>query len=420
MKKVFLYLFACLLCLACEDRADEDSIILDREILEFPSEGGTLSFNIISNLEWDVITSGRSDSIAVSQRHGTGNQTISVTLPNNTYTVAVEKLIGVRAANGVTKNVIIHQTSKNGSDKLFRVIPGLKYISGKAGTELKVLAICMAPRCFWAMNDGPSWLEVTKDGGKTWASAASQISSSYIEGVDLIFRAVSDNTDQKDREANFKIYYGSEEPDELTIIQLGSNRVAVESSGVLADGIAFSWIYGRDAKEFYVNLTEADIDLSSISTTTIRQWPKFQATEDLMTWHTQLKESTKYYLYIVTKDKKGGLIRARRSYTTSSSQYQPEARIEGLRKDGDAWKWSTVMNEFSGGYNMWVTTDSKWFDYPDAALAWYINQNLGDMDSFHESQNHVRKADQPFMIVTWAYDAQGISSGVLHRQIVGK
>lgn len=407
--------------LSCEDKADPNTIAVDVENLEFPAEGGTKTFQVVSTTDWDVIKQER-DYITLSQEHGSGNQTVSVTMSPNTLVVARQKLIAVRAANGVTKNVWVSQLGKSGSEDLFMMLPSHKYISGTAGSEMLAIAYCLSPRCYWNATGGADWLEVTKD-GTHWESTAKGISSYYKEGVDLKFRTVSNNEDQKDRTASFKIYCGSEKTYEFSVTQLGSSRASISSSAVLANSIAMDWIYGYGLTEFYVKVTTEDITLSSIQKSQLTErngWKKCLPTSDNLMTFSNLKEDTKYYVYNYAVSSNGGA-RSRRSYTTGSSQNQPEAKMSVAKNQGGLWKWTTTKSDDTDGYHQWVTDDQRYFNYTDAELAWYINNHIGELDLYKDKvveQTHAGSG--PFMVVTWAYDYLGVSSGVINRQIVGK
>ena len=151
MKKNILFVLIAFLCLGCEDKADENTITIDSYNLEFPPEGGTLSFNITCATDWDILRMYNNDGIELSTQHGTGNQTVNVTLRPNEYSVAKQRLLAIRAANGVTKQLFVSQYAKNGGNKLFQMTRNHQYVSGDAGVEASVYLLCSTPRCFWSL-----------------------------------------------------------------------------------------------------------------------------------------------------------------------------------------------------------------------------------------------------------------------------
>ena len=193
--------FLSLLCLGCEDKADEATVVLDQFNLQFPPEGGTKTVNIECPMEWDILKMYDNDGLEVSALHGTGNQQVSITLQPNTYKVAKQRLLAIRAANGVTKQLFVSQQGKNGTEELFDVTPSYSYVSGEAGIVTSSYLLCSTPRCFWSLNGNAPWLEVSTDDGKTWKSGAGQIVSQYKEGVNVLFRTISNNEDERDRDA---------------------------------------------------------------------------------------------------------------------------------------------------------------------------------------------------------------------------
>lgn len=416
--------FAVLVSLwGCEEKIDEDTIMVDKTVLDFPEEGGTLTFNITCPMEWDIINDWEKENFVFSQSHGSGNQEVSVTLEPNTFRLAKQKLIAVRAANGAIKNIWINQNGKGGSEKLFDVVQDGAYISGKEGAETYVLIICLTPRCFWVMEceDDASWLEVSMDGGY-WRPAAEQMVSTNKEGVDLIFRARSDNKNMKDRSATFTVNYGTDKPEQFTITQLGKSRASINRSAVLANSIAVDWNFGCEVDQFYTMASDQDISLSNISSSAVRKWTKKSATDSELTLYDNLNENTKYWIYVAATDKDGGMTKSRRSYTTGSSKNQAAVNINPIGRSGDAWKWTTSKNSMAKDYNyyMWVTDDQLLFNLSDAALAWYIRVNETNLDLNNKDMEHSWEGNAPFMVVTWALTPQGVTSGIISRKIIGQ
>lgn len=419
MKKNILFVLIAFLCLGCEDKADENTITIDSYNLEFPPEGGTLSFNITCATDWDILRMYSNDGIELSTQHGTGNQTVNVTLRPNEYSVAKQRLLAIRAANGVTKQLFVSQYAKNGGNKLFQMTRNHQYVSGDAGVEASVYLLCSTPRCFWSLNGDAPWLEVSKDDGQTWTSAAGQIISQYHEGVNLKFRTVARNEDTHDREAKFVIYYGGQEPAEMSITQLGSIRTSSDYSGILANSLCVSWIFGCDVSYFHTMLTTEDIELSSLTKTQVKKWEKYSPEEGLRLLWSNLNENTKYYLYVASFDKQGNLAKSRRAYTTRSSKYQPEIAINSYGKTNGYWKWLTTPNSYTDHYYQWVIDDATIFNYADATLAWYLTKHEDDAEVFSGLVEHSKEGSGPYMIVTWGFDADGNPSGVIKRQIIG-
>jgi len=419
MKKTILFVFIAFLCLGCEDRADEATITIDSYNLEFPPEGGTLSFNITCATDWDILRMYNNDGIELSTQHGTGNQTVYVTLRPNDYSIAKQRLLAIRAANGVTKQLFVSQYAQNGGNELFQVSRPHQYISGDAGVETSVYVLCSTPRCFWTMNGDAPWLEVSIDDGQTWQSGAGQILSQYKEGVNVKFRTIARNEDTHDRDANFVIYYGVEDTEEIAITQLGNARVSTDYYGVLVNSLCVSWIFGCDVSYFHTMLTTENIELSSLTKTQIKKWSKYNPEEGLRLLWNNLNEDTKYYLYVASFDKQGNYVASRRSFTTKSSKYQPEIVIKSYGKNNGYWKWSTTPNSYTDHYYHWVIDDSTVFNYADATLAWYLTKHQFDAEVFTGPTEHSKEGSGPYMIATWGFDANGNPSGVIKRQIIG-
>ena len=410
--------FLALLCLGCEDKADEATVVLDQFNLQFPPEGGTKTVNIECPMEWDILKMYDNDGLEVSALHGTGNQQVSITLQPNTYKVAKQRLLAIRAANGVTKQLFVSQQGKNGTEELFDVTPSYSYVSGEAGIVTSSYLLCSTPRCFWSLNGNAPWLEVSTDDGKTWKSGAGQIVSQYKEGVNVLFRTISNNEDERDRDATFIINYGGPETAELTISQIGSIRSTIETTGVLANSICTSWIFGCDVSEFYTLLSAEDMSLSSITKTQVKKWKKYTPQHDLRLQWTGLLPDTKYFIYVGSFDKKGNFVKSRRSFTTPSSQNPAVATISNVKREGSAWTWTTVPNANTDGYYQWVIDDASTFDYSETTLAWYVTRHFDECDVFHGTQTHRKEGTGPFMIVTWGYDHAANMAGVISKQLV--
>lgn len=418
VRKVLPMVLLALLCLACEDKADEASIVVDQLNMQFPPEGGTQTFNIECPMEWDIIRMYDNDGLDISTLHGSGNQQVSITLQPNTYKVAKQRLLAIRAANGVTKQLFVSQLGKNGSEELLDVSPSHAYISGEAGIVTSANLLCSTPRCFWTLNGDAPWLEVSTDGGKTWVSGDTQVMSQYKEGVEVLFRTTSNNEDERDRDATFVIIYGGPETAEVTISQIGFFRSTIETSGVLANSICTNWIFGSGVSEFYVLLSTKDMELSTITKAQIKKWNKYTPQHDMRLQWTNLQASTKYYIYVGSFDSKGDFVKSRRSFTTQSSQNPAIATISNLKKEGSAWTWTTEPNSNTGGYYQWIIDDISTFDYSDATLAWYVTRHFEECDIFHETQQHRKEGSGPFMVVTWCYDHALNMSGVISKQLV--
>ena len=68
----------------------ENTLKFDRDSLSVPAEGGVLTIGVISNVEWNALAVVGGSTVPVSPAYGSGNGTLSITVPANTTAEALE------------------------------------------------------------------------------------------------------------------------------------------------------------------------------------------------------------------------------------------------------------------------------------------------------------------------------------------
>lgn len=107
MKKYLVILLAAMMIVACEQEKTTPTLSLDPTDLEFSSEGGSKTVNVLTNTAWTLTTDG-ADWYTVSPAEGNGDTEVTVTL--NEYTDASVRTAQITfEADGLVRTLAIVQ-----------------------------------------------------------------------------------------------------------------------------------------------------------------------------------------------------------------------------------------------------------------------------------------------------------------------
>lgn len=416
MKKLYYAFVAMLFCVSCEEKADMNILFVDKTQLVFSPKGGSLSFQVECPMEWTVISDYPID---ISPTKGNGNGEVTVTVPHRFVENADVTRVSVRAANGVTKSIEVHQMGVGGD----RVIAtnGHQVMGGAAGSIVRFPIVTKHATTNWVISPGPEWLEASFD-GKTWFPV-----SGGIEGwrtAMLYFRATTSNDDEEARVATFTITETLfDESVKFDVIQVGKWQHNSGIKAILPNEIAVDYVFGVEVKARAFKLSEKKISSFDLFGNLMYwdwDWEMPATTDTYMKSYQGLKENTLYYLYCLSHGdytNEGQINHF--TFITPKSQDIHKVTIDQVRNNNGTWEWRTDKSEDVNEYRVWVTDDRSLFDASDAMIVWNVIKYFPG-NTFYEDATHTYKGSTPFMIVTCVMDADfyGNDNYAVDRYIV--
>ena len=414
MKNFLFIIVAFFACISCEEKADMETLFLDKTKLEFPQEGGSHTFHIDCTTGWTVITP-YPEEISINPVSGEGSQDVTVSIRSNSFNNTVKWQVSVRADNGITKGLEVIQAGSSGNT----IICSNVTLNGRSGSISTSSIITTEPLELWGtVNKGPEWLEASFN-GKDWFSTSKGFSGTG--STLLYFRATSNNDETDDRVAIFKVTSTHNSEVEFTVTQLGKNHNYPNVRATLPHAVAVDYEFGANVNSMFFLLTEKFLSYDELMDTPIEMWKGrtiSDSTDVVLMSYDDLKENTLYHFYCFSFP---GPYATHFNFTTPPVRNNYKVNIESINSNNTDWKWETVKSPSVTQYCVWVTEDQELFNTSDVILAWKMKTNL-HQEVYFSDATHVYKGNVPFMIVTCVQDRDfyGEDIYVVNREIVNK
>ena len=429
MKNVRIILLLCIVAVvaACsESKSDNDSLSVSAEVINFPAEGGSATFQISCTTSWSVVCDN--EAIWLSQTQGKGDCEIEIAMGATTSVKATENHIMVRADNGATRNILIKQAGELLSGTTLSVTNKNIYIAfgGKAHDEDSMMVMTNTS---WVLY-GPEWLEAYYDGkwvtlSTTTAKVKGDVENSLTVTVKLRTAKALDQIDDVFDELYIKPSYNENMGEKFQVCQLGKHSATPNVSVALAHGMACDWKVGIEVTDIYYKLTKEVIPASEITVEAIQKWKQAKPTT-LNSWR-NLDANTCYYLY--SAGSANGTVKHYNSTycITPSESNQALAPISNVVKKGDSWNYTVRPGSNCKAYVKLTTTNSTYFDDFDAALAWRINRLMHNdattnkFPLYSKALSWTYHSPDPLLIVTWGLgQSENRMSGLISRYLTSE
>ena len=416
MKKLLFLFFSAMFIVACDEKTTDDTLSVNREVLEFAATGGTAEFQIITEKSWQILIADEKSNVALSAKMGTGNATITVTLPLTNSIQDVETRLIVRADDGSSiRNVVLRQKGHLVSGTTLEVTNWSNIIAmdGYAHAEDSLTISSNVP---WQLK-GPEWIEAYN--GTTWVklsperamiSGPATVANEGKQTVDVKIRCVSDNNADDDRNGTLILEsaYESSKSVRIDITQLGRYNVEACQVQNMAHSLAWTWKCGKDVGVIKVHVDTPEYG-NTITSESFNEWntsaPGYVCAID------GLKPNTQYSIYSIGLPGDGSdvtVIWHSITSTTRSDVDQPLAAISNLDYVSGKFKWLVTQNEFSYGFFQMILTDPALFELNDGYIGWYFSQLMHDSETTKDYPMYTYRqkefefsTDYHIQIVTW-------------------
>ena len=137
----------------------ENTMKFDRNSVSAPAGGGTVSVGVIANVQWEAVAYLEGKTVSVSPASGSGNATLSVSIPANGTTSAREGYIRLASHTAGVNNVTcdIHQAA---SALVFNVSPLSLQLDDIGATQYVTVE---TNDTNWTASADVEWLELITD-----------------------------------------------------------------------------------------------------------------------------------------------------------------------------------------------------------------------------------------------------------------
>lgn len=425
MKQLHI-LFALIVALAItackEDGADGSLLSVDTIDLRFSSSQGTMTFNLESNTDWEIIS--RDYRVTTSPQRGSGNATVTVNL-NDDIAVSTEEIrLIIHTLDGrKTVNVKVYTKGKMMEEKYLTTPDGSLVFDGYVGA---VDSMTVGANINWQLT-GPDWLEGSVDGVNWKPLSRTLRSESKYSKVHL--RTTTSNNEDDER-SDFIIL--SEDltgnmAQKITISQVAANIARPNVIIGLVNGAACNWKFGNNVKSVRYSLLWEDIQTADDVIQRSSSWK--QTGKGIVTaWqYSTIRGGQTAYIYSVGCDANGVPLPTDRCtfktfFEAPRKEGQAMATINNITNNGNTWSWNITKNEFCASYVVWMPTTESYLNYIDAMIAWRLhwlikgNTYWAGTHTYFDDKNFNVTFTGPFQIVSWGFN-RNVRSNILSRYV---
>ena len=420
---ILFVLIVALAITACkEDAADGSLLSVDQIELRFSSPQGSMTFNLESNTDWEIIS--RDYRVTTSPQRGSGNATVTVNL-NDDIAIATEEIrLIIHTLDGrKTVNVKVFTKGKMMDEKyLITPDPSVAF-DGYVGA---VDSLTVGSNINWQLT-GPDWLEGSVD-GVNWKPLSRTLRSD-LTFTRVLLRATASNNENDER-SDFLILSEDLTGDmsqTIIVTQVGANVAKPNVIVGLVNGAACNWKFGNNVKSVRYSLLWEDIQQADDVIQRSSSWK--QIGKGIITsWgFSSIRQGKRAYIYSVGCDANGEPLPSdqctyKTFFEVPTSEGQAKATINSVTNTDNKWSWNVTKNELCASYVIWTPTTESYLKDLDAMIAWRLhwliknNTYWAGSHTYFEDNSFKATFTGPFQIITWGY-LRDHRSNVLSRYI---
>ena len=425
MKQLHI-LFALIVVLAItackKDDANGSLLSVDQIELRFSSPQGSMTFNLESNTDWEIIS--RDYRVTTSPQRGSGNATVTVNL-NDDIAIATEEIrLIIHTLDGrKTVNVKVFTKGKMMDEKYLTSPDATMTFDGYVGA---VDSLTVGSNINWQLT-GPDWLEGSID-GVNWKPLSRTMRSDLTFAKVYLRTTTSNNED--DERSDFIIL--SEDltgnmPQTIVVTQVGANAACPNQTVGLVNGAACNWKFGNNVKSVRYSLLWEDIQKAEDVIQRSSSW-KQMGKGIITSWRfNSTREGQRAYIYSVGCDANGEPLPTNQNtyktfFEVPRSEGQALATINSITNTDNKWSWNVTKNELCASYVIWTPTTESYLKDLDAMIAWRLhwlikrNNYWAGTHTYFDDKSFNVTFTGPFQIITWGY-FQSVRSNIISRYI---
>lgn len=421
--QILFVLIVALAITACKkDDADGSLLSVDKIDLRFGSPQGSMTFNLESNTDWEIIS--RDYRVTTSPQHGSGNANVTVTL-NDDIAIATEEIrLIIHTLDGrKTVNVKVFTKGKMMDEKYLTTPETDLVFDGYVGAAD---SLTIGSNINWQLT-GPDWLEGTVD-GVNW-KPLSRILRGEPAYTKVYLRTTTSNNEDVDRSDFITL---SEDltgnmSKKMPISQVAANIARPNVVIGLVNGAACDWKFGNNVKSVHYALLWEEIQTADEVIQRSSSWK--QLGKGIITsWRfNSTREGQTAYIYSVGCDANGEPLPTNQNtykifFEVPRSEGQATATVNSVTNNGNTWNWNVTKNELCASYVLWTPTSENYLNDLDAMIAWRLhwlikrNTYWAGTHTHYEDKSFSASFTGPFQIIAWGYQRDR-RSDILSRYI---
>lgn len=355
---------------SCEKTKEDFYLSVDKDFIEFPSEGGTCTISISSNTDWIITTPN--NSIQLSATKGSGSSDIIIAMPKIEGTEVLDFRLSIKTSDGsIVLNVTIRQEGELRDGDYMRITnsPQL-FFNGDAHS---LDSIVIDSNLGWKIT-GPEWLEGHYD--NKWIPLSRTIIGKGDGHVKL--RTTIANDDEEDRKDTLKIIqpYAGDATENIQVFQTGKYKINIKNHYATFDSFVYDLVLGNMVNSYWYYLSNRELKKEDFTTENIGKWNHSNSTDNKFHEWRDLSESTNYYLYFAVATENNKLKINGKSLKTHKKGGNPMVSIESVKFENNCWYWTTIPDNDVVDYYVAAFPYSKnpeMFEWSDARLCYYMH-----------------------------------------------
>ena len=413
----FVLILIAILLMACEKETLESTLSVDKEIIEFPSEGGTQTLHISSNTDW-VITSPN-NKLKLSVTEGSNSSDITITMPKVDGTKVIEFRLTIKTLDGtVVLNVTIRQEGEYRDGDYMKVTnkPNL-FFNGEANS---MDSIVINSNLGWKVQ-GPEWLEGYYN--NKWIPLSRTIIGNGNAHIKI--RTTSSYDEEEDRVDTLRIIqpYEGNKTENIKVAQTGKYKINIKNTYSTFNSLAYELVFGNKVDSYWYYLSERELKKEDFTTDNIGKWS--HSTRDdqnrFQDWF-NLSEDTYYYLYFATATENNKLKLNGKLLKTYKKGEYPIVNILSVRYEENCWYWTTEPGNDVVEYYVAAFSYSKnpeMFMWSDAHLLQYmhVGNHIRSFKLSNGTKKWKHETSSDILIITQAVGRDLMWSGEISRYI---